>query len=65
MDDFRGQQKRDSADGSQRGVRRPYGCRCCRDISGLALHKRVSRRRARVRLAEITRREMHNRIEGN
>lgn len=56
MDDFRLHQKHDSLDGSQCSYRRPYGCHCCRAISGLAMHKRVSSKRARARLAEFTRR---------
>jgi hypothetical protein len=56
MDDFRLNQKHDSLDGSQCGVRRPYGCACCRRIYSLALHKRVTRRRARARLANLDRR---------
>ncbi len=61
MDEFRAHQRRDSMDGSQRGVRRPYGCPCCRAIYGLSLHKRVTRKRARARLAEFNRRMLANR----
>lgn len=53
MDDFRQCQKVDCGDGTQ-NKRDPYGCPCCRKLSFLRHFKQMSRKRAKARLREQT-----------
>lgn len=56
MDSYRQIQKADCLDGSGK---RKYGCPCCRKISDLCKHKKVSRKLARRRLRQRDRIELN------
>ena len=47
-DEFRRMQREDCPDGGGSGG--CYGCSCCRKISALGKHKKISRKRARHKL---------------
>ena len=57
MDEFRKFQKKECKDGSRKKADK-YGCSCCRKISNLNEHKKVSRRLARVRLNQKDKKEL-------
>jgi hypothetical protein len=54
MDAFRKEQRKLSNDSSPNKGGGAYGCACCRKVSHLGTHKRISRRLARTRLKRET-----------
>lgn len=59
MDEFRQLQKQDCGDGSP-NKRNQYGCACCRKLSKLNHFKKMSRRLAKARFRQRTKKEIAN-----